>query len=297
LTSPEAPYTISSRKEVGTMARTGVFFHPIMAQGVWPIIGNKFERFPEVMEEVLKLPGVELITAEPASEELLCKCHSPDYLQRVKASWYWQGAVRAVGGCVQASEMVARGELRNALVFSVAAGHHASASSGWGGTYLACIAPSVANLREKGLIGRVAILDTDCHHGDGTRSFFLEDPEVLHVCFCHSDWVNPDGTKVDVAVPFSTGDEEYLRRVEQEFCSRAKDFGPALIFHNFGHDTCDGDYGDRGLSPEFFPRLAERIKELAEEVSQGRYVIITHGGARKDVAERIFPEIVRLLAS
>ncbi len=279
------------------MARTGVFFHPLMAQGVWPIIGNKFERFPEVMKEVLKTEEVELYEAEPVPEELLLRCHTPDYLQQLKGTWYWQGAVRAVGGCVRASEMVSRGELRNALVFSVAAGHHASASSGWGGTYLACIAPSVVNLRDKGLIRRVAIIDTDCHHGDGTRSFFASDPEALHICFCHTDWVSSDGTKVDVAIPFGIGDDGYLKKVEEEFFERARSFKPEMIFHNFGHDTCDGDYGDRGLTPDFFPRLAMLVKGFSEEVAEGRYIIITHGGARKDVAERIFPEIVRILAS
>ena len=277
--------------------KTGIFFHPLMKKGLWPIIGNKFENFPEALEDVLKLPNVKLFTSEPVPEELLRKVHTEDHIERVKRAWYWQGAIRSVGGCVQAAEMIAKGELKNALVFAVAAGHHASPSSAWGGTYLSCIGPTVIHLRENTPFHSFAIIDTDCHHGDGTRKVFENDREVLHVCFCSENSTTEDGTKVDVDVGFRTDDERYLQAVEREFVSRAREFRPELIFHNFGHDTCDGDYGDRGLSPEFFPRLARLLKELADEICGGRYIVITHGGSRKDVAEQIFPEIARILAS
>ena len=94
-----------------------------------------------------------------------------------------------------------------------------------------------------------------------------------------------------------TNDQRYLKRVEEEFCTRVEQFHPRMIFHNFGHDTCQGDYGDRGLSPDCFPALARLIKDAADRVCDGRYIVITHGGARADVARLIFPEIARILAS
>jgi len=268
-----------------------------MKERSWPIIGNKFQRFPELLQDLLSLPQVELFTSPQAPEHLLRKVHTEEYLRQVKEAWYWEGAVRAVGGCVEAAKGVASGQLRNALVFSVAAGHHASPASGWGGTYLSCIGPTVTYLREETPLERFAILDTDAHHGDGTRRIFEADPQVLHCCFCNTHWVSEDGTKVDVDVGWRSDDETYLAQVREEFFRRAREFRPQLIFHNLGHDTCQGDYGDRGLSPSFFPRLAGEVKGLAEEICEGRYIIITHGGARRDVAEEIFPEIARLLAS
>jgi acetoin utilization deacetylase AcuC-like enzyme len=94
-----------------------------------------------------------------------------------------------------------------------------------------------------------------------------------------------------------TNDQAYLQRVQEEFCTRVEEFRPSVIFHNFGHDTCKGDYGDRGLTPDFFPALARLIKDVADQVCEGRYIVITHGGARADVAQLIFPEIARILAS
>ena len=280
------------------MSKTGVFFHPEFSGEDWPIIGNKFANFPKAMEKQLALPNVVLIEPKPVSEELLLKVHTKELVERTKRQWYWRGAVLSVGGMVEALEMVYDGRLRNALVFDVAAGHHAGPSSAWGGTYLSLTGPAVVNLREKHRRDiRVAILDTDAHHGDGTRAVFRGDKNTLHVCFCYHSTVEEDGTKVCVGLGWAVGDQDYMERVKQEFIPRAREFKPEIIIHLLGHDTCIGDYGDRGLSPEFFPKLVEVVKQCAEEVCGGRYVVASHGGYRRDVAEYIFPKIIEVLAS
>lgn len=276
--------------------RTGVFFHSEFSMKDWPIIGNKFRNFPGVMGKALSSDRVFLFESKPVAEELLLKVHTENYLRDVKKAWYYTGATLAVGGCVEASERVAKGEIDNALVFSVAAGHHAEPSSAWGGTYLSCTGPAVAHVREMSGYRRFAILDTDSHHGNGTRAVFRNDPEVLHVCFCDDDKVEGNGTKIDVDAGYRTTDQAYLEKVREEFFERVRRFRPFIIFHNFGHDTCEGDYGDRGLTRPFFLRLAEEVKKCADDVCEGRYVIITHGGYLIDVAEYIFPRIVEILA-
>jgi len=276
--------------------RTGVFFHTEFSLQDWPIIGNKFRNFPGVMKNVLSLKEVTLFESKPATDEMLLKIHTKTYLKEVKQAWYYKGATLAVGGCVEATERIVKGELVNALVFSVAAGHHAEPSSAWGGTYLSCTGPAVAHVREKFRISRFAILDTDSHHGNGTRAVFLNDQNIFHLCFCDNDRMEGNGTKIDVDAGWRTNDEEYLDKVQKEFISRAQEFRPFMIFHNFGHDTCEGDYGDRGLTQSFFPRLAEDVKKCADEICEGRYVIITHGGYLREVAETIFPRIIEILA-
>ncbi len=276
--------------------KTGVFFHEVMREASWPIIGNKYRNFPRVLEDVLLSPDVSLIQPEPVSENLLLKVHTRGYLEEVKSRWYYQAACYSIGGCVQAGKLLSSGELTNALVFNVAAGHHASPSSGWGGAYLSCIGPTAAEIREHFGPRKLAIIDTDSHHGDGTRAVFGGDRDVLHVCFCSNSVVEEEGTKIDVNVGWNTTDDEYLDKVWAEFISRVKDFEPFIIFHNFGHDTCQGDYGDRGLTPFFFLRLAEEIRKCADEICGGRYVVVTHGGARGEVAEYIFPRVIKILA-
>ncbi|MEM4576370.1 MAG: hypothetical protein QW701_02765 [Candidatus Nezhaarchaeales archaeon] len=278
------------------MPRTGVFFSSALKGKEWPVIGDKFKNFPEVMVEVLNNPNVELYDPKPVDEKLLYKVHTPRVVMDLLSAWYSEGALYSVGGCVEALERICRGEIVNALVFNVAAGHHAGPSYAWGGTYVSCTGPMIANAREKFGVRRFAILDTDSHHGDGDRAMFRGDLDVLHVCFCNKNTVENHGTKIDVEVGSSVSDEEYLGLVEKHFRSRAIEFKPYAIIHFFGHDTCEGDYGSRGLTPNFYLELAKLVKSIAEEACQGRYIVITGGGSRRDVAEYIFPLIVKILA-
>ncbi|HEC57111.1 MAG TPA: histone deacetylase [Candidatus Syntrophoarchaeum butanivorans] len=278
------------------MQTTGVYFHEIFKEASWEIVGERFRNFPEVMEDVLSLPNVTLIKPEKVSEDLLLSVHTPEFLDGIKKRWDYEAACFSVGGCVEASWQVMSGEMRNALVFNLAAGHHASPSHAWGGTYISSIGPAVSNLRKMGINERFAILDTDAHHGDGTRAIFMGDHDVLHVCFCYGSRVEDEGTKIDIDPGWKTSDEEYLELVRQEFVARVDDFSPSLIFHELGYDTCRGDYGDRGLSPEFFIELVREVKRCAERVCEGRYIVITMGGARRETAEYIFPRIVEVMA-
>lgn len=276
--------------------KVGVFFHPHFSELSWPIIGDKFKNFPKILKGFEGRDDVVIITPAEPNEELILLVHDQSYINSIRDQFYFRAATLSVAGVQMALEMIRKGGLLRAFVFSCASGHHAGRASGWGGTYLSCIGPPVYYYWKNYGRERFAIIDTDSHHGDGTREIFLEEKEVLHVCFCSENRVEGEGQKIDVDVGWRTSDKDYLDLVQMEFYPRVKSFRPYLIFHNFGHDTCQGDYGDRGLAPEFFLELARKVKSYADEVCSGRYIIITHGGRRRDVAEYIFPKIIDILA-
>ncbi|HDI01214.1 MAG TPA: hypothetical protein ENF78_02165 [Candidatus Bathyarchaeota archaeon] len=274
---------------------TGVFFHEEFVGKEWPVIGDRYERFPTILAELARsLPGIRLIEPEPVPEELLARVHTPDYLARVKRAWYYEGARLTVGAFVRACEMVWSGELDNAVVFLVAAGHHAHRDYAWGGTYLSLIGPALVRLRELGL-KRLVYIDTDAHHADGAREVLMGDRDVLHICFCHQDVVEDDGTKICIDVGWSSTDDAYMAKV-REVLPTIRAFRPQMILHFLGHDTHRDDYGSLGLTEGFFIRLVEELKALAGEVCSGKYVVAHGGGANKQVAELIWPKIIRLLA-
>lgn len=273
---------------------TGIFYSQIFKTSPGPVIGPKFINFPEVLEGELKLPNVRLFEHEPVSEDLILKVHHKEMVENLKNKPYGKNAFYSVGACVEASKKIMRGELKNVLLLNSASGHHTGPMHAWGGTYLNCIAPAVYTLREVSDDIKFVLLDTDCHHGDGDREMFRSDPNLLHICFCNASYVSE--TKVCVNTGWRISNENYLVLVRKEFISRAKEFNPAMIFHFLGHDTCKGDYGDIGLTEDFFIDLVKEIKGCAEEVCRGRYLIITGGGSRRDVAEYIFPKIVEVLA-
>ncbi len=103
---------------------TGVFFHELFSQKVWHIINDKFRNFPRVMLDEIDLPNVKMITPKKVSDDLLLKVLTPRFVRDLKKAWYCDGAHYTVGGCVEASEMIMEGALRNPLVFGVAAGKY-----------------------------------------------------------------------------------------------------------------------------------------------------------------------------
>ncbi|MHA1299806.1 MAG: hypothetical protein ACTSO9_10255 [Candidatus Helarchaeota archaeon] len=277
--------------------KTGVFFNKVLVGQDWPIIGNKWTHFPEVMEDILKYENVILYESQPVSEDLLSKVHSQRIVNELKNSWYYEGAVVTIGGMVSALEKIWSGEINNALNFMVAAGHHAGPDSAWGGTYASITGPAIYNLRQKfPEAKKFAIIDTDSHCGDGTRAMFLGDKNVFHVCFCSSDEIEDDGTKICVDVGWRTTDKSYLEKVTNNFIIRVKEFKPDLIIHILGHDTCVGDYGDRGVSRDFFLKLVQLLNQTAMEICDGRLAITTMGGDSVEVADYIFPNIIRILS-
>ena len=275
--------------------RTGVFYHDILSSRSWSIIGNKLRNFRRVIDELSKLPNVVIYEEEPISQELLLKVHTRDMLEAVRRYDSYEAGLYCADGCVKAAEKVWTGEIRNAFI-TLGCCHHAGPSYAWGGCTVSGTGPMVVNMREKFGVRRFAILDTDSHHGDGARAIFRGNKEILHVCFCSMNVIEEEGTKVDVDVGWKTTDEEYLEKVRKEFIPRVERFKPDIIFHLMGHDTARGDYGDRGLSQDFFPQLVREVKECADRLCQGRYVVGLGGGSRADIAEYITPKVVQILA-
>jgi len=274
---------------------TGIYFHNLFSEKVWHIINDKFQNFPDIIHEELKLPNVQLFEPKMAKEKLLLKVHTQRFIQNLKKQWYKEGAYYTVGGCIEASEKIMKGELRNALAFGVAAGHHAERDSSWGVTYLSVSGPVVTNLQKKFPGTRIAILDTDSHHGNGTRDVLFGNTDVLHVCFCSMNRIEDKETKICIDSGFHTSDAEYLNLVKSEFIARLDEFQPDIILHLLGHDTAKGDYGNRGLSKEFFPNLVQLVKNSAK-ICNDRYLINTHGGSSIDICEFFYKEAIKILA-
>ncbi len=279
------------------MKRTGIFFTYLQ--------GERLRDFPQALDGILDRENIiysdavyessdGLLYLKPVSAELLLKVHSPDMIQRVKRTGYYESALYSAGGTVHAAERICEGEIDNAFVFTSVGDHHAGRNHFWGSCYFNGAALAITYLRERGM-RRFSIVDTDAHHADGTRDIFEDDRDVLHICFCsyeHSDQNN----NVDVRIPFPTSDEEYLERVEREFVPRVEKFRPEVIFWEFGYDATQGEYGDKGLTKDSHPRIARIIKEAADRVCQGKLIAILCGGSSRYLATYTIPRIIDCLA-
>jgi acetoin utilization deacetylase AcuC-like enzyme len=203
---------------------------------------------------------------------------------------------------VAAAERIWLGELINAFAFIGAGGHHAGRDFFGGYCCFNDVAIAIERLREMHGVRRVAILDTDAHHGDGTRDIYRDDPAVLHVCLCGSDYASADGTKVDVAVyrrcleAGARSDEVYLEAAEAALAARAGTFCPDLLVWYFGFDGHRGDYGDLGLTAACYNGLVGLTLALSGQVCGGRLLVVLGGGSRADLASSLIPPIIARLA-
>ena len=196
---------------------------------------------------------------------------------------------------------VAAGELANAFCFIGAGGHHAGRNFFGGYCCFNDVVIAVRHARRAGRIRRVAILDTDAHHADGTRDLVTDDPEALHVCICDGEYTSPDGTKVDRAAPDpwtldASPDRAYLDLVQQTFPSRAERFCPDLAVWYFGFDGHRGDYADIGLTAEAFLVVADMMMKVAGRVCEGKLVVVLGGGSRTNLATALIPPVIACLA-
>jgi len=279
------------------MMKTGIFFTYFQ--------GERLRDFPQALNGILDKENVAYYDAvydsrdglyylEPLSEELLLKVHSPDMVQRVKLTGDYESALYSAGGTVQAADEIWRGAIDNAFVFTSFGDHHAGRNFYGGMCYFNGAALAIASLKERG-VRRFAIVDTDCHHADGTRDIFGNDESVLHVCLCYQDY-SDSRNNVDVLIPYRTSDGEYLARMEREFVSRVASFEPEYIFWEFGYDATLGEYGDKGLTRDCHLRLARLIKGVADKVCQGRLIVILCGGSGRAIATYTIPRIITCLA-
>ena len=277
---------------------TGIFFHYQQ--------GERLRDFPQALEGILERDNIFYYDAlyptkpkshfelEPISIETLCKVHSPEMIDRVRATGNYEGALYSASGTLLAAFKVWSGELTNAFVFTGYGDHHAGRKFFGGGCYFNGAAIAVRELRDKFGAERFAIIDTDAHHGDGTWELFENDPSVLYICFCTSS-SQEKNQNVNIHVPYGVKDSDYLAMAKDAFDKRVKAFQPDIIFWNWGYDGTVGEYGDIGLTPNFHLFLAMEMRKLAQETCRGRLVVVLCGGSKRELARYLIPRIIRIL--
>lgn len=222
----------------------------------------------------------------------------------------WQAASKAAGGSIAAIDAVISGQVRNAYVLVRPPGHHASASMAMGFCLFNNVAIACRHAQLAHGLGKVAIVDWDVHHGNGTQAIFYEDPSVLFVSL-HQDGLYPAdsglttetgagpgvGFNVNIPLPAGSGDLSYGLAFEQIVEPIIEGFRPDMILISAGQDPSAADpLGRMSVTTEGFRSMATRLKVLAEHLCGGRIVGIQEGGYSLDHAPFCTLAIVEALA-
>ncbi|MGE0863644.1 MAG: histone deacetylase, partial [Vicinamibacterales bacterium] len=152
------------------------------------------------------------------------------------------------------------------------------------------IAVGAAHARSRGL-ARVAIVDYDVHHGNGTQAMFYEDPSVLFVSsHQYPFWPGSGGSDetgrgagegFTLNIPLTMGDRDQVveRKYAEAVLPRLREFKPELLMISAGFDAHEMDpLGQLRMSTEGFARLTRSLLDVADECCEGRVVLVTEGG-------------------
>jgi len=286
-----------------------LFTSPIFADHLTPPgHPERVERF-EVMQAVaaeFRRQGIAVEEPRAATEAEIGRIHAAEYIAMIKETagravaldpdtftspHTWDAATTAAGAAVSAVDHVLQqGAGTRAFALVRPPGHHAEHAKAMGFCFFNSIAIAAAHARSRGL-SRVAIVDYDVHHGNGTQWSFYDDPSVLFLSSHQYPYYPGTGAAGDIGkgagagftvnLPLAAGatDADYEAAYTRVAIPVLQQFRPELVLISAGFDAhMDDPLAGMRLTGEYFGRLTRAIAGIADATAQGRVVAITEGG-------------------
>lgn len=215
----------------------------------------------------------------------------------------WRAALRAAGAAVAATDDVLDGRANNAFCAVRPPGHHATRDETMGFCFFNNVAVAARHALDVRGLERVAIIDFDVHHGNGTEDIVAGDERILmcsffqHPLYPYSGAV-PKGTNmVNVPIAPYTRGPELRETIESMWMPALEAFRPQMLFISAGFDAHrEDDLGQLGLVEADYEWITQRLKDIAERHAQGRIVSCLEGGYSLSALARSVAAHVRVLA-
>jgi acetoin utilization deacetylase AcuC-like enzyme len=215
----------------------------------------------------------------------------------------WDAALRAAGAALEATDAVISGELENAFCAVRPPGHHACRDKAMGFCFFNNVAIAAKYAVERHGLQRVAIVDFDVHHGNGTENIVAGDDRILMVSFFQHPFYPEGGAQSDAAnlvnvpVPAYTKGMAVRELIEIMWLPRLEAHRPEMIFISAGFDAHrEDDMGQMNLVEQDYAWITQRIKEIALRYSHGRIVSCLEGGYNLSALARSVEAHLRVLA-
>ena len=245
------------------------------------------------------------VQAPAASLEAIALCHPMEYVEAIRDASPTEGlvqldadtsmspgsfeaALHAVGGAMHAVDEVVSKKAANAFCVMRPPGHHAEQTRPMGFCIFNQAAIAARHARTKHGLGRVAVVDFDVHHGNGTQDIFWADPTLMY-CSTHQMPLYPGTGAANergehdniVNAPLRPGDggEQFRAAMETRILPRLSSFGPELIVISAGFDAHMRDpLANLQFSEADFGWATRKIMEVADKTAQGRVISVLEGG-------------------
>ncbi|MCK0512299.1 histone deacetylase family protein [Aromatoleum buckelii] len=196
-----------------------------------------------------------------------------------------KAALRSAGAGVLATDLVLKGEIENAFCAVRPPGHHAERGRAMGFCFLNNVAIAARHALEAHGLERVAIVDFDVHHGNGTEDIFRDDPRVMMASIFQHPFYPYSGADctathmVNVPVPAGTRGDTFRQIVSDLWIPALRNHNPQMIFISAGFDGhYEDDMGSLGLVESDYVWATQQIKALAADCGHKNIVSVLEGG-------------------
>jgi acetoin utilization deacetylase AcuC-like enzyme len=266
-----------------------------------------------VGKDLLTLHGhVEALEPRAATLAELARVHARDYLSSIRdrvreaehegrvlefapetpvSDATWEAILGSSGAAIEAVESVANRRFRTAFVATRPPGHHATADTGMGFCLVNHVAVAARHLQATGRARRIAIVDWDVHHGNGTQELFYDDPSVYYLSVHQAPFfpgtgsadergAGPgEGATRNVPLPAGTDGPALAAALEAALAAAAAEFTPDFVLVSAGFDALAGDpLGGFRLEPADFHLLTRLVLAWADATCEGQVVALLEGG-------------------
>jgi acetoin utilization deacetylase AcuC-like enzyme len=254
-----------------------------------------------------------------ATVEQLARVHPEAYIEAIRAARpargivhldpdtamnpsTWDAALRAAGAAVLATDLVAGGQAESAFCSVRPPGHHATRTRAMGFCIFNNVAVGAMHALEAHGLERVAIIDFDVHHGNGTEDVFAGDERVLmastfqHPFYPYSGTDHPARNMVNVPLAAGSGSQAFRAAVERHWLPRLDDFAPQMIYFSAGFDAhVEDDMAMLRLVDQDYAWVTQQVKAIADRHAGGRIVSVLEGGYALSALGRSVVQHVRVL--
>jgi acetoin utilization deacetylase AcuC-like enzyme len=248
---------------------------------------QQIEPVPATRDEIARVHNPKLI----AALEKVCRENAPaviDYAPTYVTWTSFEDALLAAGGVLACTRAVLNGDAKNAYAIIRPPGHHAEPEHAMGFCIFNNIAVAARDALDHGS-ERVAIIDYDAHHGNGTQAAFLNEERVAFLSthqwgiYPGTGWIDdaPHAKKrlVNVPLPAFAGDQVFEEIANRIFLPFIQSFQPQLLLISIGFDAYWNDpLTNLGLSTAGYQMLARKVMSLAEQYCDGKIVFVLEGG-------------------
>ncbi len=237
-----------------------------------------------------------------ATVEQLSRAHSSLYVQELIAQSPAEGyhfvdpdtkmnphtvtaALRSAGAAIQATDLVLKGAASNAFCCIRPPGHHAEHDSANGFCFFNNVAVGIRHALDVHGLERIALIDFDVHHGNGSEDIFRDDDRVL-MCSIFEQGIYPfsgenlpDQNMINIGLPSRSKSDVFREAVLNYWIPALNEFQPQMIYISAGFDGHrEDDMGNLGLVESDFEWVTKQMMEIADKYSQGRIVSCLEGG-------------------